>query len=109
MNVPKPPKCPECGAPLDSSGYPDATGKVVYQCHNMACLSIFDEDDDLGDDPEKRGGVLTVGVLIDEDTGEEIELIEYFDPCGKALEHNDRACALTKGHTGGPCLPASAI
>lgn len=99
-------KCPECGRRLDYGRDPHGR---VYQCTNMACLQTFTDDDDLGDETSERASVCNVGVLIDDDTGEEIELIEYFDPCGKALEYNDRACALAKGHTGGPCLPASAI
>lgn len=33
---------------------------------------------------------------------------DRWDPCGKALEGNDRSCARDPGHDG-KCLPASAL
>jgi ssDNA-binding Zn-finger/Zn-ribbon topoisomerase 1 len=88
-------RCPECGSKLDESWHPKGR---TYQCHNMECLSAFDDDDDLGDDP-----VSTTAARL----GEPVELVRDFVHCGKALEGNDRSCALPQGHRGGPCLPTS--
>lgn len=90
-----PVKCPGCGKRLDYSEDPHGR---VYQCTNMACLETYTDDDDLGDDP-----VSTTAMLL----GEPVEIIREFTPCGKALDTNDRSCALPQGHRDGPCVPAS--
>lgn len=88
-------RCPECGQRLDYSR--DPYGRV-YQCTNLTCLSTFTDDDDLGDDP-----VSTTAQRL----GESVEIVREFVRCGKTLDINDRSCARAKGHTRGPCAPAS--